>query len=108
MYRWWRGVGEAPCLWAKLKLNFRHLTFPHTHILQVLSLKRLQCLEYLSLRCKDDGSIAALEIIVSESLIILTFRTHQKSASPKGINFQDFIRNDFSNDFWPSGAIFRV
>ena len=58
--RWWREAGEDPNLWAKLKLcllawgeNLDDLRAGDTlfTLKQVLSLKRLQSLEYLVLRC---------------------------------------------------------
>ena len=46
--RWWRKVGDTPSLWSKIKLKFGNWSLPDDPSLQVLSLKRLQSLEYVT------------------------------------------------------------
>ena len=45
LFRWWREIGEQPCVWSNFELRF--IRCDMTHLLEVLSLGRLQALEQL-------------------------------------------------------------
>ena len=55
--RWWRKVGENPSLWAKIKLEFGNWSLSEDRSLEVLSLKRVQSLEYVSLKSEKTFQI---------------------------------------------------
>ena len=45
LFRWWREIGEQPCVWSNFELRF--IGCDVTHLLEVLSMGRLQALEQL-------------------------------------------------------------
>jgi len=68
--RWWRKMGEDPCLWAKFKLQIPlALPCPCHGLQDVLSLGRLQSLEYFHLKMDLDKVTHHVQIILSHPSI---------------------------------------
>ena len=66
MFRWWREIGEQPCVWSNFRLRF--IGCDVEHLLEVLSLRRLQALEQLHwVPCvRYDPDVPILNIVAAE------------------------------------------